>query len=238
MSAWQLMQAFVPCADNFNFAASTNNEMALPAELVLESVSMPWQSRQSLSRRTEAAGTSSNDKDNNAKKATIATIIRRTLSITHYCPANGQTRFAFVGLCFAFFGGQFRLVLSVKKLLTLSNFNIIVSASVDLTVPSSRLITPRATIFEFAENDVSEHRIKATDRHGNIHHKAGSVGSGHAHDSKSYLTAVVAALKPSHEILIVGHGTAKRSWRASFAITRHCWRRASWASKPWSAHQR
>jgi hypothetical protein len=66
-----------------------------------------------------------------------------------------------------------------------------------------------ATIFEFAENDVSEHRVKATDRQGNIHHKAGSVGSGHAHDSKSYLTAVVDALKPSHEILIVGHGTAK-----------------------------
>jgi hypothetical protein len=66
-----------------------------------------------------------------------------------------------------------------------------------------------ATIFEFAETDVTEHRIKATDRQGNIHHKAGSVGSGHAHDSKSYLTAVVSALKPSHEILIVGHGTAK-----------------------------
>jgi len=66
-----------------------------------------------------------------------------------------------------------------------------------------------AVIFEFAEGDVSEHRIKATDRQGNIHHKTGSVGSGHAHDSKSYLTAVVSALKPSHEILIVGDGTAK-----------------------------
>jgi len=66
-----------------------------------------------------------------------------------------------------------------------------------------------AVIFEFAENDVSENRIKATDWQGNIHHKAGSVGSGHSHDSKSYLTAVVGALKPSHEILIVGHGTAK-----------------------------
>ena len=66
-----------------------------------------------------------------------------------------------------------------------------------------------ATVFEFAETDVTEHRIKAADRQGNIHHKAGSVGSGHEHDSKTYLTAVVGALKPSHEILIVGHGTAK-----------------------------
>jgi hypothetical protein len=56
---------------------------------------------------------------------------------------------------------------------------------------------------------VSEHRIKSEDRQGNIHHKAGSVGSGHTHDSKTYLTAVASALKPSHEILIVGHGTAK-----------------------------
>ena len=66
-----------------------------------------------------------------------------------------------------------------------------------------------ATIFEFAENDVSEHRIGATDRQGNIHHKAGAVGSGQTHDSKPYLAAVVSALRPSHEILIVGHGTAK-----------------------------
>ena len=42
-----------------------------------------------------------------------------------------------------------------------------------------------AVILEFSESDVSEHRIKATDRQGNIHHKAGSVGSGHAHDRKS-----------------------------------------------------
>jgi hypothetical protein len=66
-----------------------------------------------------------------------------------------------------------------------------------------------ATIFEFAEGDVTEHRIKASDRQGNLHHKAGSAGSGHIHDSKAYLSAVVSALKPSHEILIVGHGTAK-----------------------------
>lgn len=66
-----------------------------------------------------------------------------------------------------------------------------------------------ATVFEFAGSDVTEHRIKAADRQGNIHHKAGSVGSGHAHDGKAYLTAVVGALKPSHEVLIVGHGTAK-----------------------------
>ena len=66
-----------------------------------------------------------------------------------------------------------------------------------------------ALVFEFGEGETVEHRIKAADRQGNIHHKAGSPGSGHAHDSKTYLTAVADALKPSHEILIVGHGNAK-----------------------------
>jgi stalled ribosome rescue protein Dom34 len=66
-----------------------------------------------------------------------------------------------------------------------------------------------AVIFEFSADDVSEKRIRPTDRHGNVHHKAGSIGSGHAPEDKAYFAAVVAALQPSHEILIVGHGTEK-----------------------------
>jgi stalled ribosome rescue protein Dom34 len=72
-----------------------------------------------------------------------------------------------------------------------------------------------ALVFEFNESGITEHRIRPKDREGNIHHKAGSTGSGHAHDSKAYLTAVAEALQPSHEILIVGHGTAKDEF-ASF----------------------
>jgi len=72
-----------------------------------------------------------------------------------------------------------------------------------------------AMVFEFAKSDTTEHRIQAKDWNGNIHHKAGSMGSGHAHDSKAYLTAVADALQSSHEILIVGHGTAKEEF-ASF----------------------
>ena len=73
-----------------------------------------------------------------------------------------------------------------------------------------------ALVFEFAESGVTEHRIRSKNRQGNnIHHKAGSAGSGHAHDSKAYLTAVAEALQSSHEILIVGHGTAKDEF-ASF----------------------
>jgi stalled ribosome rescue protein Dom34 len=66
-----------------------------------------------------------------------------------------------------------------------------------------------ALVFEIAQDDVTEHRIRPSDRRGNVHHKAGSVGSGHAQEDKSYFTAVAEALLPSHEILIVGHGSAK-----------------------------
>ena len=66
-----------------------------------------------------------------------------------------------------------------------------------------------AIILDFAKADVTEHRIQADTGQGHIHHKAGSAGSGHAHDAKSYFSAVAAQLQPSHEILIVGHGNAK-----------------------------
>ena len=66
-----------------------------------------------------------------------------------------------------------------------------------------------ALVFAFNASGMTEHRIRPKHGEGNIHHKAGSAGSGHAHESKAYLTAVAEALQPSREILIVGHGTAK-----------------------------
>jgi hypothetical protein len=66
-----------------------------------------------------------------------------------------------------------------------------------------------ALVLEFAESGVTERRIRPKGGNGNIHHKSGSIGSGHAHDSRAYLKAVTDALQPAHEILIIGHGTAK-----------------------------
>ena len=66
-----------------------------------------------------------------------------------------------------------------------------------------------AQIFEIAKDNVTERLVRPTDTQGNIHHKSGSMGSGHAHEDKNYLTAVATALEPAHEILIVGHGPAK-----------------------------
>jgi stalled ribosome rescue protein Dom34 len=71
-----------------------------------------------------------------------------------------------------------------------------------------------ALIFEFSDEGVTEHRIRSKDRHGNIHHKAGSIGSGHSHDGKAYLTAVANALQSVQEILIVGHSNAKDEFAA------------------------
>jgi stalled ribosome rescue protein Dom34 len=66
-----------------------------------------------------------------------------------------------------------------------------------------------ARIFEFGESGVEHHRVRPADRSGNVHHKSGTVGSGHEHADKHYLSAVADALKPNHEILIVGHGPVK-----------------------------
>jgi hypothetical protein len=66
-----------------------------------------------------------------------------------------------------------------------------------------------ARIFSFGTGGVETKRIRPADHEGHLHHKAGSVGSGHAHEDKHYLTAVADALQPAHEILIVGHGDEK-----------------------------
>lgn len=66
-----------------------------------------------------------------------------------------------------------------------------------------------AVILDFSKDEFNECRIPATDRHGHIHHKAGSPGSGHEQDSKAYFEAVAAQAGLSQEILIIGHGDAK-----------------------------
>jgi hypothetical protein len=66
-----------------------------------------------------------------------------------------------------------------------------------------------ARLFELGKDDVSEKHILAPAHEGHIHHKSGTVGSGHSHDAKAYLTDISNALMNSQEILIVGHGTAK-----------------------------
>jgi len=69
-----------------------------------------------------------------------------------------------------------------------------------------------ARIFAFGTGGIEKHRVVAENQPGHIHHKAGSVGSGHAHEDKKYFDAVAAAVKPNHEILVVGHGPARTAF--------------------------
>jgi stalled ribosome rescue protein Dom34 len=70
-----------------------------------------------------------------------------------------------------------------------------------------------AQIFDFSLDETAQRNIK---NHGprHIHHKAGSVGSGHTHLDPAYLKAVADALSESHEILIVGPSTAKNELKS------------------------
>jgi stalled ribosome rescue protein Dom34 len=58
---------------------------------------------------------------------------------------------------------------------------------------------------EASESEV----VKTTSTHPHLHHKSGSVGSGHADSDKHYLHAVIEAVADASEILVVGPGKAK-----------------------------
>ena len=67
-----------------------------------------------------------------------------------------------------------------------------------------------AKIFEFNPDDVQKFVIHAQGepaRH--IHHKAGSIGTGHAEEDGHYYHEVAEALAPLGEVLLVGPGQAK-----------------------------
>lgn len=66
-----------------------------------------------------------------------------------------------------------------------------------------------AKIFDFNREDAEGQIIHHWHAEKQIHHKAGSVGSGHIVEDEAYLRAVVEALHGPYEILIVGPGHAK-----------------------------
>ncbi|HWA88774.1 MAG TPA: hypothetical protein VG889_01980 [Rhizomicrobium sp.] len=65
-----------------------------------------------------------------------------------------------------------------------------------------------ARIFEFGGEDIRFQRIR-NENAGHIHHKAGSVGAGHAPVEGEYLAAIAKALVPVHEILLTGPAQTK-----------------------------
>jgi hypothetical protein len=67
----------------------------------------------------------------------------------------------------------------------------------------------QAKIFEIGKTGQSFVHVNASDAAGNLHHKAGTPGAGHARPDLAYFEAVADAASPAREILIVGKGTAK-----------------------------
>ena len=66
-----------------------------------------------------------------------------------------------------------------------------------------------ARVFHFNADDVDRLVVRPHDPHVHVHHKANSIGSGHAAEDQKFLHAVVEALGHSRAVLITGPGMAK-----------------------------
>jgi hypothetical protein len=66
-----------------------------------------------------------------------------------------------------------------------------------------------AKIFPMGEAGVGEVVVHAHPSSLHLHHKANTVGSGHAAEDKSFLPTVAQSLRFCRDILIVGPGTEK-----------------------------
>lgn len=66
-----------------------------------------------------------------------------------------------------------------------------------------------AKVFHFNTEDMDKLVLHPHDAHVHIHHKANTIGGGHAAEDKAFLHAVVEALGASNAILVTGPGMAK-----------------------------
>ena len=66
-----------------------------------------------------------------------------------------------------------------------------------------------AKIFHFSAADFDAERIRSAEPHQHLHHKANTVGSGHAATDSGFLERVAKALDVSGAMLITGPAGAK-----------------------------
>jgi hypothetical protein len=69
-----------------------------------------------------------------------------------------------------------------------------------------------AHVFRFGHDDVKKERIRAHNPYRKVHHKAGAIGSGHAHNDKAFFDEIAGHLGGVTEWLLVGPGTAKNDF--------------------------
>ena len=70
-----------------------------------------------------------------------------------------------------------------------------------------------ARIITFSSGPSREINVHSDRSERQVHHKAGSVGSGHAPDDHHFFDEIVAAVAGVREVLIAGPGNAKTSFR-------------------------
>jgi stalled ribosome rescue protein Dom34 len=66
-----------------------------------------------------------------------------------------------------------------------------------------------ARVFHFSADDVEKLVLHPENRHTHLHHKANSLGSGHAAEDREFLASVANAIGSAHEVLVTGPGGAK-----------------------------
>ena len=74
-----------------------------------------------------------------------------------------------------------------------------------------------ATIVSFSLGSSNEIQVHSHSPERHIHHKAGSIGSGHAADDHRFFDEIAEGLVGIHEVLIAGPGNAKTAFRTYLA---------------------
>ncbi len=67
----------------------------------------------------------------------------------------------------------------------------------------------QARIFHFSASDANELLIRSSDRARRLHHKANSIGAGHAPENKGFLEEVAQSVADAGVLLIVGPSNEK-----------------------------
>jgi len=74
-----------------------------------------------------------------------------------------------------------------------------------------------ARVVSFSLGTSSEIDVHSNSPERHIHHKAGSIGSGHAADDHHFFDEIVESLAGIHEVLIAGPGNAKTAFHTYIA---------------------
>jgi stalled ribosome rescue protein Dom34 len=77
-----------------------------------------------------------------------------------------------------------------------------------------------AKVVDFSIDDKHVVNVHHRGGHRQVHHKAGSTGSGHSADDGHFFDAIVTALDDAQEVLVTGPGNAKVGFR-EYVTKRH-----------------